>query len=38
MIQFDLDKRINIIQINTYLYKFKNKKLFEKEFNFFFGI
>ena len=27
-------KRINIFEINSYLYSFKNKKQFENEFNF----
>jgi len=29
MIEFDIDKRINLIGINSYLYKFKNKEQFE---------
>ena len=27
-------KRINILEINSYLYQFKNKKEFDNEFNF----
>jgi len=34
MIEFNINKRINIIKINTYLYKFKNKEEFIKEFDF----
>jgi len=34
MIEPNINKRINIIQINSHLYKFKSKIEFEKEFNF----
>ena len=34
MLVFKIDKRININEINVNLYKFKNKKSFEREFNF----
>ena len=34
MIEINIMKRINIFEINSYLYSFKNKKQFEKEFNF----
>jgi len=34
MVEFNIHKRININQINTYLYKFKNQEEFENEFNF----
>ena len=34
MIENNIMKRINIFEINKYLYQFKNKKQFNKEFNF----
>ena len=34
MIEINIMKRINIYEINNYLYQFKNKKQFDKEFNF----
>ena len=34
MILIDIIKRINILEINSYLYQFKNKKEFDIEFNF----
>ena len=34
MIEINIKKRINIFEINTYLYSFKNKKQFENEFSF----
>ena len=37
MIEINIMKRINIFEINTYLYSFKNKKQFENEFNFTLG-
>ena len=34
IIQIDIMKRINILEINSYLFQFKNKKEFNNEFNF----
>ena len=34
MIETNIMKRINILEINNYLYSFKNKEQFEDEFNF----
>ena len=34
MIEINIMKRINIFEINNYLYSFKNKKQFENEFDF----
>ena len=34
MIETNIQIRININEINKYLYSFKTKYLFEKEFNF----
>ena len=34
MILIDNIKRINILEINSYLFQFKNKKEFDIEFNF----
>ena len=37
MIEINIIKRINIYEINNYLYQFKNKKQFDNEFNFSIG-
>ena len=37
MIENNIMKRINIFEINKYLYQFKNKKQFDNEFNFSIG-
>ncbi len=34
MIEINVNIRINLLEINTYLFNFKNKEQFEKEFNF----
>ena len=34
MILINIIKRINILEINSYLFQFKNKKEFDNEFNF----
>ena len=38
MIESNKNKRIDVIEINSYLYKFKNKIKFQNEFNFKNGI